>query len=311
VLRVPLQLLTEIPLPPHTGPGGFDHAAVATGTHTAYLAHTANNALDIIDCESHRYLRSIENLTGVAGAAVSEACGLVMTSNRGEGTVSLIPLRSGAESVKIPVGIRPNGLAFDEGRRLLLAANVGDPEIADSYSVTLVDVEARAVVSRLAVSGRTRWTLFEPSDGKFYVNIADPAQILCIDPASPGRIERVIDVPAPGPHGLELDARRRRLLCACDAERLVAFDLASGVPVADVALSGKPDVIMLDPGLDRAYVAIGDPGLVDVFDLESLRRIGVVPTEKGAHTLAVDPHRHVVLVFLPESCCARVYRVAG
>ena len=42
-----------------------------------------------IDCARDRYLESISGLTAVAGALVSEAHGLVFTSNRGENTVAL------------------------------------------------------------------------------------------------------------------------------------------------------------------------------------------------------------------------------
>ena len=41
---------------------------------------------------------------------------------------------------KVKVGIGPNGLAYDAGHRLLLAANVGDPARPGSFTVSLVDV---------------------------------------------------------------------------------------------------------------------------------------------------------------------------
>jgi hypothetical protein len=37
-----------------------------------YVAHTTNDALDIIDCVQDRCLYSIENLTGVPGTLVSD-----------------------------------------------------------------------------------------------------------------------------------------------------------------------------------------------------------------------------------------------
>ncbi len=55
------------------------------------------------------------------------------------------------------------------------------------------------------------------------------------------------------------------------------------------------------------YVAIGGPGLIEVFDTDSLRRIESVPTEKGVHTLGFDPDHHRVYTFLPESHRAAVY----
>ena len=47
-----LEPVGEIPLPAHQGPGGFDHAAVHRSRRQLYVAHTANNTLDVIDCEA-------------------------------------------------------------------------------------------------------------------------------------------------------------------------------------------------------------------------------------------------------------------
>ena len=79
-----LELLGHIELPGNLNPGGFDHAAVHCASGGLYVAHTANDALDVIDCVHDRYLRSIPNLTGVAGALVSDEEHLVFTSNRGK-----------------------------------------------------------------------------------------------------------------------------------------------------------------------------------------------------------------------------------
>ena len=52
-----LRHLGFVELPPHGQQGGFDHAAVHAARACLYVAHTANDALDVIDCASDRYLR--------------------------------------------------------------------------------------------------------------------------------------------------------------------------------------------------------------------------------------------------------------
>src|SRR2546426_1116680 len=211
-----------VDLPPHAKPGGFDHAAVHSRRGLLYVAHTANDAVDVIDCTTNTYLRSIPHLTGVAGALVSEAHNLVFTSNRGENTVGIFS-PSGQEAVaKVNVGVGPNGLAYGADQRLLLAANVGDPSRRGSFTVSLVDVSTRAVIATIPVAGRTRWTVFDGESGRFYVNI-------------------------------------------------------------------------------------GDPGVIDVFDTETLRRLESVPTERGAHTIGFDAARNTVYAFLPDTHRAAVY----
>jgi DNA-binding beta-propeller fold protein YncE len=302
-----LRLRGYIALPDHVKPGGFDHAAIHRGTARLYVAHTANDALDVIDCVSDQYLRSILNLTGVAGALASDDNDLVFTSNRGENTVGIFSPDDEAHLVNVAVGVRPNGLAYAPARRLLLAANVGDPAIPGSVTVSIVDAERRTMVADVPVPGRTRWTVFDAHADVFYVNIADPAQIVVIEAENPTRIARFFEIPVPGPHGLDLDPERRRLFCACDGGKLVEVELPSGRILSRSDLSGPPDVIFFNAALKHLYVAIGDPGVIDVFDAEMMERLETVPTENGAHTLAFDADRNKVYAFLPQTHRASVY----
>ena len=263
--------------------------------------------MDVIDCAKDRYIESIPGLTAVAGALVSEARGLIFTTNRGENTVSVFAPGDERNAFKIAVGIRPNGVAFDSKRGLLVVANVGDPAVADSYTASVVDLGRKERVSEIKVPGRTRWAIYDPATETFFINIASPARIVAIDARDPNRISKEYVVPAEGPHGLDLDPATGRLFCACDAGILFAIDAASGRVRGDVPLSGAPDVIFLNQRTGRLYVAVGDPGVIDVIDIAAMRREEVVPTEAGAHTLALDRKRNRVYAFLPRSHRAAVF----
>jgi DNA-binding beta-propeller fold protein YncE len=302
-----LRLLGHIELPAHQSKGGFDHADVHAPTDRLYVAHTSNDSVDVIDCARDRYTESIPGLIGVAGALVSEKRGLVFTSNRGENTVSAFAPGDERNAFKIAVGVRPNGLAFDPGRDILIAANVGDPSIPDSYSVSVVDVGRRERITEIKVPGRTRWAIYDATLEMFFVNIASPARIVAIDARDPTKISTAYQIPAAGPHGLDLDPATGRLLCACDAGVLFAIEAKSGRLLGDVPLSGAPDVIFLHPQSGHLYVATGDPGVIDVIDIGAMRRAEVVPTEAGAHTLALDQKRSKVYSFLPQSHRAAVF----
>lgn len=302
-----LRLLGHIELPPHRSSGGFDHADVHSPTDRIYVAHTANDSIDVIDCAKDRYVESISGFTAVAGALVSEARGLIFATNRGENTVSVFTPGDERNAFKIGVGVKPNGVAFDSDRGLLVVANVGDPAISDSYTASVVDVGRNERIAEIKVPGRTRWAIYNPALDTFFINIASPAQIVAIDARDPTKISKEYQVPAEGPHGLELDPVTGRLFCACDAGILFAIDAASGRILADVSLSGAPDVIFLNSRSGHLYVAIGDPGVIDVIDVATMRRKEVAPTEEGAHTLALDRKRSKVYAFLPRSHRAAVF----
>jgi DNA-binding beta-propeller fold protein YncE len=280
---------------------------VHPGLARLYVAHTANNSLDVIDTQTDAYLHSIPGLVGVAGALVSETTGWVFTSNRGENSVGMFLPGSESNLEKISVGIRPNGLAFDDKYGLLLSAHVGDPSNPASFSVALVDVTKRQVRNYVPVPGRTRWTIFDPTASVFYVNIVDPPKIVVIDPQMPEEVARVYDIPAEGPHGLDLDVLNRRLFCACDRGIVFALKADTGEIMAQANLNGKPDVIFYNSTRQHLYVAIGNPGVIDVFDTKTLKLLETVPTEKGAHTLGFDPLRNKIYAFLPDTHRAVVF----
>jgi DNA-binding beta-propeller fold protein YncE len=302
-----LKLKGYLFLPAHIKEGGFDHAAVHLQSARLYVAHTVNDSIDVIDAALDRYLYSIPNLKGVAGALVSDEHNLVFTSNRGEDTVSIFSPDDETGEVKVKVGIRPNGLSFDPKQKLLLAANVGNPEIPNSFTLSIVDVERQELIASIPVAGRTRWTVFDPKSDIFYVNIMHPAQIILVDANRLDKVARSFNIPAEGPHGLDLDLKNRRLFCACDDGQLITLSADDGKILDRQKLSGSPDVIFYNAKLEHLYVAIGDPGIVDVFDTETMQKINTVSTEPGAHTIAFYADKNKVYAFLPETHRAMIF----
>ena len=286
-------------LPNHLGRGGFDHAAVHAASGHVYVAHTANDAIDVFD--DNRHLYSIPGLEAVAGALVNDEANLIFSSNRGEDTVAIFPPGPDPSIAKVAVGAAPNGLSYDPGRKLLLAAGLA--------TLTMVDVQTLQQRATFPAPGRTRWTVFDREGGLFYVNVMDPAVIAVVDAAKPEQLAYMYAVPAAGPHGLDFDPDTRRLFCACDAARLFALDAGSGRILAEAPLSGTPDVVWFNRRRRELYVAVGDPGVIDVFDTRSMKRLATMMTEKGAHTTALSPAGDRLYVFLPQTHRAAIYRI--
>ena len=306
-----LEPVGYIDLPPHEREGGFDHAAVHNPSGRLYVAHTANDAVDVVDTRENRYVRSISGLREVAGALVSDERGLVFTSNRGEDTVAVFPEGDTATPTKIKVGVRPNGLAFDPKRNMLLAANVGDPAKPETHTVTLVDVARGVIFANPRVPGRTRWAIFDAATDRFFVNVREPPTIVVLEAGEPTGIAATFPVPAAGPHGLDLERAQRRLFCACDDRTLLVLSLPDGRIIHRRALTGPPDVVTFNPAKRRLYVAIGDPGVIDVFDTGTMERLESRATEKGAHTIACDPQTGRIFAFLPATHRAVVFADEG
>jgi DNA-binding beta-propeller fold protein YncE len=161
----------------------------------------------------------------------------------------------------------------------------------------------------IEVPGRTRWAVFDAEAALFYVNIMRPSQIVVVDARAPDKIARIMPIPADGAHGLDFDSATGRLFCACDAGVLVTLDARSGRVLDQGKLSGVPDVVWFNPKRRQLYVAVGDPGVVDVFDTATMQSRGSVAIEQGTHTTAFPPSGDQLIAFLPATHRAALLRV--
>jgi DNA-binding beta-propeller fold protein YncE len=303
---MPLRRIGFVPLPPG-GEAGFDHADAYAPGRLVYVAHTGANRVDVLDAVERRYVRSLPDLPGVAGVLIDADDDWLFTSDRGCARVSVFRCSNEELLEQATVGPHPNGLAYDRAARRLFSFNLGDP-VGEGCTASVVDLDRFEVIAELALPGRPRWAAYDGERRVVYANIRDPAVVMVID-CERVEIVRAHPVPSTGPHGLWLDGER--VWCAADGGRLVSLDRDTGAVLQSLPLPGAPDVVWHDVELRRLYVAIGDPGVVCSFSTEGdLAPLGITETERGAHTLTVDPASNHVYVFCPESGGAAVYSPA-
>src|SRR5207247_2333429 len=167
-----------------------------------YVAHTGADRIDVLDCRSATYIGPITDLPGVAGVLIDSEQDLLFTSDRAAGRVSLFRCSDQTLIDRVPVGPRPNALAYDRRFRRLFSFNLGEPA-GTNCTVSVVSVEERKVTKTIALPGRPRWAICDDSSRSIYVNIAEPAMIGVIE-ADVLMMSGTISVPAAGPHGLAI-----------------------------------------------------------------------------------------------------------
>ena len=296
---MPLQFRQAIDLPPHAT-GGFDHADIHRPSGRVFLAHTALGQVDIIDGSAGTYVASTPGCPEASGVLCPPDADLAFAAARGAGRVLVLAAPSGALLRTLDAGARPNGLAWDPGRRRLLAADVQDNR------ARLLDPETGRVVTAVELPGRPRWCLYDRQGDRFLVNIADPARVVVLsaDTLTPAPS---LPVAQQGPHGLALDDVTGHLFVACDSGDLAVLDRVSGAVLHTVPIAGPPDVLWLNASRQRLYIAIGSPGVVQVLDTRTMTLVEEIATEDGAHTLTFDEDWQRLYVFLPRSGRASVY----
>lgn len=296
-----MRLITRVKLPPGKL-GDFDHGDVDPMTGRVFVAHTSEGTVDVIDGDSLEVIEVIKGCPEGSGVLCAPSHRRVLAAARGAGKVLHINAGTHAVEGETAVGPKPNGLAYDAARGRALVADVD----ASDQKARLVDLHTRGALAETELPGRPRWCVFDEKLDAYLVNIREPASVVSLA-GSTGRIESTWPISSAGPHGMDLDRDGRRAFVACDGGRLVAVDLESGREAGVIPISGVPDATWFNPTKQRIYVAVANPGVIDVIDAIGLRAIVSISTEPGAKTTALDVKRQRLYVFLPESCAAAVF----
>jgi DNA-binding beta-propeller fold protein YncE len=299
---VGLELRGEVQVPPHLGHGGFDHGDVYQPNGLVFVAHTANGTIEVIDGEALQHVHTIPECREGSGVICPTGAELVIAAARGAGEVLFIDPSKLAVKGRVSVGGLPNGLAWDSRRGRVLVADVA----GNSFSI--VDVAGQRIVGAAALPGRPRWTIFDPEKDHFLVNIRDPAAVAVVDPEA-GTLRAIWSVSSEGPHGLDLDRAGGRAFVACDGGEMVCLSSVDGTEVSKVAIAGVPDAIWFNPAASSLYVAIAEPGVLEVVDTNRMAVAAAIKTEPGAQTTAFDVRRQDLYVFKPISCSVAAFQI--
>src|SRR5712692_796173 len=293
-----LVLRQYIDLPFHTH-GDFDHGDVSLSNGYIFIANTAAGTVEVVDGEGLRHLTTIPGCLEASGVLAAQEEGLVFAAARGAGKLLIIDAVFTTVLREVAVGSRPNGLAWDPRRKHLLVADVQD------NTARLVDSRAGQIIATAPLPGRPRWAVYWQAGDRFLVNIREPAMVAVLS-ASTFELVGQFPVSGVGPHGLDLDQEGHRAFIACDGGSVVTVDTSTGSELAQVPIAGTPDAIWHHHRLSRLYVAIGDPGVIEVVSTETMTVEEQIQTEVGAHTTAYDAKLQRLYVFLP-SCRVAVY----
>jgi hypothetical protein len=92
---------------------------------------------------------------------------------------------------------------------------------------------------------------------------------------------------------------RQRAFVACDGGSVVALYPSKGLELAQVPISGAPDAIWHNHRTARLYVAIEDPGVIDVVNTETMTIDEQIPTEVGRTPQPTTPDGNGSTSFCP------------
>ena len=286
----PLRKVAEFELP---GPPGkrFDYLTIDEDDNYLLSAHLAAGLLHVIDLKTNAVVKTIRDVPGVEGVAYIAEGKKVYTANWGENKIGVVDLARGSVIKRLPTETKPDGIAYAAPFHKAYVSN----ERAKAESV--IDVTSDTIVKVLRFDSETGVPQYDPVAKKVYVNLQDRDTVAVIDPATDTVVDRYHVDGCRGNHGMAIDAERRRAFLSCEGnDTLTVFDLDTHQAIAHLPMARGADVVMVDSGLRRIYVACGS-GAISVFQMDDpthFRKLNDVPVEPKIHSLAVDPRTHRV-----------------
>ena len=273
-------------------PRRFDYQDVDDQARRLYVADLGGSRLDTIDLDSLATVGVTDGVADVHGVQLAPDLGTVFATATGRDELVAVDTTTFRVTRRASTGHFPDGLAYDPERHLVAVSNLHDG------TETVVDARSGAIRRTVAINQQVGNVVYDPVAKTMVVAGLPPDRLVTFDPAT-GRVAERIKLPGcHGAHGVAVEPSGRRAFVGCEKNnRLAIVDLRNHRLLALRKVGKTPDVLAIDPGLGRLYVAAED-GVVCIFDIghgEAVPRVGQGLVAPGAHSVAVDPRTHHVL----------------
>ena len=302
-----------------------DYESIDAQAHRLYIAKMGSARLLVFDTDKEKLLANREGYGKITGVLAVPELHRVYASVPGAGAISaltvglgMLGLASGSgkivvldegalqEIARLPGGVFPDGIAFDDlDGRLFVSDEFGG-------AVTAVDVKANKVLTRIELKGEAGNVQYDRLSARVYVAVQSRDELAIVDPKKLSVVGHIELAGCKHPHGLAIAPDAAIAYVACDEnDVLVTVDLVAARVLRTLPVAHDPDVLAVDAGARRLYVA-SESGNLSTFSLADSRApisLGDVFVGEGAHAVAVDPSTHRLYLPLADEggrCLLRV-----
>lgn len=283
-----LQTVADIPLPGDVS--RFDYQSLDESTGRLAIAHMGADQIVVFDTHSRTVVGTVGGLPTVTGVLAVPEMGAIYAAAAGDHQVAVIDDQTLEIVARVGQIEFPDGLAYaPSSKQVFVSDESGGGEL-------VLDTRTNEVVTTIDLGGEAGNTHFDPGSGCIVVAVQTSGQLAFLDPATDRVVDTLkLDAGCDSPHGFLIDALTRLTFVTCEGNaKLLVVDLKTRQVTATLPVGDGPDVLAFDPGWQRVYVA-SESGVVSVFaeDRGTLQPLGQI-TMPNAHTVAVDPHTHLV-----------------
>jgi YVTN family beta-propeller protein len=271
----------------------WDYQTHDISGHRLYIAHLGASQIVVFDTRLQKVTGVVSGVDQVHGLVVAPDLGRLFASATGRNEVAVVDTTTLRVGAGVGTGGYPDGLAYAPAAGKVYVSNERDS------SDTVIDARSMRRLGSVPIGADIGNSQYDSATGMVYVASGGDNHLVVIDPARDAVVERDALPGCEGAHGVQVDVpEQHRVFVACEGNaRVVALDLGTRRVTDTMETGPGPDVLALDPGLHRLYVA-SESGILAVFDAgQRMRRLGAGSAGPNAHSVSVDPDTH--LVYLP------------
>lgn len=220
-------------------------------------------------------------------AAAPAAAETLLVGNKGEDTLSLIALDSGAEIARLPTGKMPHEIAVSaDGKQAAVVAY-------GSTTIDIFDIAARKKLRTIDLSPNRRpHGLLWLADGRL-VATAEGSQSVAV--VAPDGTLTSIATGQQGTHMIVVAPDNRTAYTANIASGTVSvLDLKDGRKLRDLMVGGKPEGLALAKGGRELWVGDLDAPRVSVWDTASGEKVAERPVDPVAIRVLASPDGRLI-----------------
>jgi DNA-binding beta-propeller fold protein YncE len=260
------------------GPAGkIDHVLVDGEQNRLFLAHQANNSLDVVDLKTGTVIKQVPNQTKIKGIGFAADLNRIFTGNGGGPSAAI----DGKDYRVLKTHDLPDADNVRYDARTQRFYVQGDKVLH------VIDAKSLEAVTKIDLPGPLEAFQIESKRPRLYINTTSPGQVVVIDTDKNAIVERYPLGVDKGNDTLAIDEANHRLLVGCRgaSSRLIVLDSESGKEVATAPIPDGVDDIFLDAKRGLVYASCGTGFIavirqVDADHYQALEKIATVKTAK-------------------------------
>jgi len=302
-----------------------DYESIDPAARRLYISKMGGGQLLVFDIAHNALVKRLDGFPKVTGVLAVPALGKVYASipgsgvmasfqiglgmagfSKGDGEVAVVDMQTLTEIARAPAGVFPDGLTYDpRENKIFVSDELGS-------AVTVIDARTDKFVTRIETGGEVGNVRYDAASGNVYVPVQSCNELIEVDSVSSEVRARYELTGCDHPHGFIVAPNGGIGYASCDGnDELITVALATGRLLNVQPVAHDPDVLAVDPGDNRLYVA-SESGNLSIYDIANPKApspVGEAFVAAQAHAVAVDPISHRLYFALADMDGHAVLRV--